>query len=87
VIKAYVKDWKERPPQSGGHTYYDVTFDPTNDLVKSLDTKELAEIISREFEYMDVEVPSGKCKNFRVEQRAPKQFVICCDYPAAAKIT
>jgi hypothetical protein len=83
MSKAYVKDWKERPPESSrGHTFYDVTFEYTSEGAKRvLETREQAEAICREFGEIDVEVPSGKCKCFGVEQRAPDQFVIFCEYP------
>jgi hypothetical protein len=73
MSKACVKDWKERPLESSGQrTFYDVTFDPTPERVRTWDTRKAAENVCREFQSMNVEVPSGKCEGFGVEESTPK---------------
>jgi len=83
TLKAYVKSWKEQPVES--HTKVSVQFDNGQEKAALWETREQAQNACREFESLGVTISSRggqPCKSFAVEERAPKEFVVFCEYPA-----
>jgi hypothetical protein len=68
------------------HTRYEMEFDAIAEKAHSWKTLEAANRFCRNIlEGTDIRIAAhdGRiCQNFRVEQRAPNEFVILCDYPA-----
>jgi hypothetical protein len=67
-------------------TRYTVEFDDGPEKAASWKTLEDANrFCRRSLESTDIKITAfddRQCKNFRVEERAPNEFVIFCDYPA-----
>jgi hypothetical protein len=82
--KAYIHNWKEYPRET--HTHYEVEFDHGPDRAASWETFDAANRFCRNIlEGEAIKIPAFDdrlCQNFRVEERAPYEFVILCDYPA-----
>ena len=68
------------------HTRYTVEFNDGPQKAASWKTQKDAERFCRNIlEGTDVRIAALDdriCQNFRVEERAPNEFVILCDYPA-----
>ena len=75
-----------RPHQLETHTQHQVFFRPGPERALAWETWEDAERERRNFfDGVEIKIASlddRLCQNFRVEERAPKEFVILCDYPA-----
>jgi hypothetical protein len=82
--RGYVVGYKPYPLET--HTHYNVAFDPVPERAIAWETREEANAFCRSvLEGLDIKIAAhdGRlCKNFRVEDRAPNEFVILCDYPA-----
>jgi hypothetical protein len=81
--KAYVKTWREQQQET--HTKVTMEFDPAPERVTVWETREQALNACAEFESFGIRIASignRACKRFGVEERAPKQFVVFCEYPS-----
>jgi hypothetical protein len=79
--KAYVTSCKEEPQELS--TRVTLEFDPSAHNAAIWETKGQADNACRNFEAVPIEIRgSGVCKDFQVEELAPKQFVVFCDYPS-----
>jgi hypothetical protein len=81
--KAYVKNWREQPQET--HTKVAMEFDPGPERAAFWETREQAQNACLDFESFRITIPSigsRACKGFGVEERAPKQFVVFCEYPS-----
>jgi len=80
--KAYVKNWTKQPLET--HTQVVMEFGPDPEGAAVWETREQAQNACRNFESCGITISAfgGRaCKGFGVEERAPKQFVVFCDYP------
>jgi hypothetical protein len=83
-MKAYVQDLNPQfiPGQNSNVT---VAFDPSPERARSWETREQADQVRRGLEEYDpIRISAAKgrpCKGFKVEERAPGEFVVFCEYP------
>lgn len=79
--KAYVTNWKEEPQELS--TRVTVEFDQSPQNAAIWEEEREAENACQNFEAVPITISGGGvCKGFKVEQLAPKQFVVFCDYPS-----
>ena len=75
--KSYPLDWRTRCI---------VLFDPSAEKAFAWKTRDEANAFCRHnLEWPEIKIAAfddRPCKNFRVEERAPNEFVIRCDFPA-----
>jgi hypothetical protein len=85
--KAYVTSVRTQPQETT--TRMVVDFDPCPASAAVWNTRERAQNACRELESFAVRVPTRAdtaCKGFGVEERAPNQFVVFCEYPSASPV-
>lgn len=81
--KAYVRSWKEQPLET--HSKVFMEFDPGPERARVWESETQAKNACRDFESYGITISSldGRpCTRFAVEERAPHEFVVSCDYPA-----
>jgi hypothetical protein len=85
MMKAYVSNWN-RQSIPGQNSRVTVEFDPSPEGALRWETREQAENARRGVEEYDpIGIPAAEgrpCKRFVVEERAPKEFVVFCEYPS-----
>jgi len=84
MLKGYVSRWK--PREKPEENVIDYWFDSRPEKGACWETRQDAENDCVIFNYHLIEIPSSKggkhiCKDFKVEQRAPNEFVVFCFAP------
>lgn len=84
MLKSYIARWKAREKPEA--QIIDYWFDSNPENAACWETKEEAEGDCVIFDRQRIAIPSAEggthiCRGFKVEQRAPKQFVVFCTIP------
>ena len=79
-MKAYVCNCKEHTVP-GQNSKIMLEFDPRAEKAMVWNAEGQAENACRNFESANVEVDGKACSGFKVEGRAPKEFIVFCEYP------
>jgi hypothetical protein len=85
MLKGYITGWKERETPEERHIV-DVGFDHNPEKAACWKTRQEAANDCVIFDHWRVVIPSAEggthvCRDFRVEERAPAEFVVFCEGP------
>jgi hypothetical protein len=92
MTKAYLTKWVPRQKKGEEH-WSDFAFDHDPEKAAHWETKDQADIDCRFLNGMNVKIdsPDGTqhhiCRDFAVEERAPKTFVVFCMLPWAPRVS
>jgi hypothetical protein len=91
MLRAYITGWQDRESE-GMRTPVEVTFSFKPEEAFSWPSRESAQLACPIFDSYRVVVSWAKggeyvCKDFRVEERSPREFLIFCDGPFTFKAT
>ena len=89
MLKGYVTGWKDRQKPEERHIV-DVGFDHRPEKGACWKTRQEAENDCPIFDHWRIVIPSAEggthvCRGFRVEERAPAEFVVFCEGPFILK--
>jgi hypothetical protein len=89
MLKGYITGWKEREKPEEHHIV-DLGFDHRPEKAACWPTREQAENDCAIFDHWQIVIPSADggthiCKGFKVEKRAPGEFVVFCEAPFILK--
>lgn len=85
MLKGYVAGWQSHAEPENTNNV-EVGFDSDSQKAHQWDALEEADIACHVFERWQIEIPSSKggthvCRDFRIEERAPNEYVVFCEAP------